>query len=233
MIFHHEMRRCGLMLGAIFIGLSNGYSAAGVTVGDPAHPAGLAAAIQTAYAEGARDITIAPGAYDLPASNQPATLLLDGWEQAAIHLSGVTLVFVDLQHRPVLLRRCQGVTLDGGTLRFAQPAFTQGRIVTMGQDEKGSYCDWKVDAGYTRDIDPLHSDFNTVDQATRLLKVGTGDWGPTASDRSGDDVFSASLYPLTRSACGGRRLAGDAGQGGIKRGAAGPLRGLYGDPYGS
>ena len=38
------------------------------------------------------------------------------------------------------------VTWDGGNLRFAQPAYTQGRVIAISSAAAGNYCDWKARA---------------------------------------------------------------------------------------
>jgi hypothetical protein len=146
-----------------------------VTVGNPQDGANLPVALAAAYAQGARDITIAPGVYDLPSINHRDTILLTQWRDATVHAAGATLIFEELKRCPVHLDRCANVTWDGGTLRFAQPSSTQGRVTTKGADARGDYFDWKVDAGYAKDLGAGKKTFVVVDQATRQLKVNTGD----------------------------------------------------------
>ncbi len=148
--------------------------AAGVVVGDPANPGALGQAILNAHTGGATDITINPGAYSIPSSERHETILFEGWTDTTIHATGATLIFEGLTHDPLTFRNCRHVTWDGGTLRFAQPAFTQGRIAAIGSDAKGKYCDWKIDAGYPTALQP-GAWYNVVDQTTRKLKVGVGD----------------------------------------------------------
>ncbi|MGO9108272.1 MAG: right-handed parallel beta-helix repeat-containing protein [Thermoguttaceae bacterium] len=143
-------------------------------VGDPAQSAALPAALLTAYQQGARDLTIAPGTYKLPNADRNGIQLV-GWHDATIHAIGVTIIFEDAAHRPVLLKGCSNVLLEGATLQFAGISFTQGRIKAIGADAKGKYCDWQIDAGYPTNIRPNRSTFNVIDRQTRLLKVGTGD----------------------------------------------------------
>ncbi|MCU0982682.1 MAG: right-handed parallel beta-helix repeat-containing protein [Pirellulaceae bacterium] len=141
-----------------------------------------------AYAGGARDITIAPGTYVLPATGRSAVELVS-WKSARIQARGVTIVFEELAHRPVYLRDCENVTLEGAVLRFATPAFTQGRIVAMGCDDRGDYLDWQIDAGYPANLDPVKSTFDVADQSTRLIKAGTGDVGFHEGEPLGDGRF--------------------------------------------
>ena len=152
-------------------------AARAVAVGDPADPAALGPALRAAYAAGARDITVRPGTYAMPVDARADAVLLDGWRDATVVADGVTLVFADYRHRAVRLRRCANVTIRGATLRFAVPAFTQGRIVGLGADERGPWCDWQVDAGYPADPAELEQTYNLIDSATRLIKAATSDVG--------------------------------------------------------
>jgi hypothetical protein len=175
--------------------LSATASANATTVGDPANPAGLADAIRDAHSKGATDITIAPGLYDLPSRKPDDTIVLDKWTDTTIHADGVTLVFEELDRRPVHFRDCKNVSWHGGTLRFAKPAFTQGRVTAIGQDHDGNFCDWEIDAGYATNFDPAKACFNTVDPTTRVLKVGTGDFGPRKFETVSPRVFRLH-YPM-------------------------------------
>ena len=160
-----------------------------VTVGNPAEAAQLPSALLAAYAGGARDITISPGIYVLPATGRN-TIELISWKNVRAQARGVTLVFEELTRRPVYLRDCDGVTLEGAVLRFARPAFTQGRIVEMGRDDRGDYLDWRIDAGYSTDLDPVKSTFDVADQRTRLIMADTGDVGSGSARRSATGVFA-------------------------------------------
>ena len=159
-----------------------------VTVGNPAEAAQLPAALQAAYSGGAREITIAPGIYVIPASGRSAIELIS-WSNAHIRAKGVTIVFEELAHRPFSLQRCEGVTLEGAVLRFASPAFTQGRILALGRDDRGDYLDWQIDAGYPASLDPVKSTFDVADQKTRRIKPGTGDVGFRESEPLGNRRF--------------------------------------------
>jgi Right handed beta helix region len=166
-----------------------------VTIGDPQQPANLPQAIVQAHAAGANDITIAPGTYDLPAGGHGA-IVLSQWRDATIHADGVTLIFEDVSSRPVTLQDCARVTWDGGLLRFSRPAFTQGRIVQMGSDTAGKWCDWQIDDGYPTNNDAVTA-YDIVDPQTRQLKTNTGDWTPQSSKPTGDRLFRLS-YPLNQ-----------------------------------
>jgi hypothetical protein len=182
--------RCVLSVGlALFCGRADGLASpsANVLIGDPAKGADLPAAILKAYAGGARDITIAPGTYHLPRTGRNA-IELNSWTNTVIHARQVTILFEELGKTPVTLNRCGHVTLEGATLLFAEPSFTQGRIAAAGQDDRGKYFDWQIDAGYPI-FDPAKSCFDVVDQRTRLLKPGTGDLGCEKAESIGKGLF--------------------------------------------
>ena len=174
---------------ALWLGFEGMATASTVTVGDPQHPADLPAALVAAHTAGAADITIAPGVYDLP-----STISLSRWSDTVIHANGVTLVFGDPSHTPVVFEGCTRVTWDGGTIRYAHPAFTQGRIIAIASDANGPYLDWQIDAGYATEFE-RGRDLNIVDQKTRLLKVGTTDWTPKAIDALTPGRFRLHLSP--------------------------------------
>lgn len=156
-------------------------------IGNPAAGAALPGAILHAYASGAREITIAPGTYRIPPTGKCA-LELRNWKHAAIHAAGVTLIFAELGQRPIRLNHCDGVTLEGATLRFAEPSFTQGRVKALGADAQGKYLDWQIDAGYPV-FDPRKSCLDVADQNTRLIKTGTGDFDCQSTESLGNGRY--------------------------------------------
>ena len=178
------------MLAAVPPALSAG------VVGDPAQPAALPAALLAAYNQGGRDITIAPGTYMLPDMRRNS-IEWTAWSNATIHAQGVTIIFADADHRPVLLNRCHNILIEGATLQFAGISFTQGRVKALGTDAKGKYCDWQIDAGYPTNIRPAKSTFNVIDRQTRLLKVGTGDCDAREAESLGPGLFRLR-HPLRR-----------------------------------
>ena len=179
--------RIAVLLGILTSTASAADETAGktVTLGDPTAAPLLPTALQEAYTSGARDITIAPGNYILPATGRSAISLVE-WKNVLVHARGVTLIFEELAHRPFSLQRCEGVTLDGASLQFATPAFTQGRILAIGRDDKGDYFDWQIDDGYSATLDVAKSTFDVADQHTRRLKFGTGDIGFATSEPLAD-----------------------------------------------
>ena len=145
-----------------------------VMVGEPGNPAALAAAIVEAYSKGARDITIAPGTYVLPATGTNG-IELKGWTQAVLRCKEVTIIFKETAHRPILLSGCSHVAMEDAVLQFSTISYTQGRVTAIAEDDKGRYVEWRIDTGYAADIDPVRATFNVIDHTTRLLRVGTGD----------------------------------------------------------
>jgi hypothetical protein len=184
------------------------------TVGSPAAPADLPRELSNAYANGAHEITITPGTYTLPATGS-ISIDLNGWKDATIHAKGVTVVFEELGHRPVRLSHCERVTFEGATLRFAKPAFTQGRIVAMGKEASGDYIDCRIDAGYPPELD---GSLDIADAGTRLIKPGTGDFGCEKSEelssgllrlhgvRGGIGTATVNDWIFTRSKAGGSTI---------------------------
>jgi hypothetical protein len=162
--------------------------AATTLVGDPRTPNALPQAILDAHAHGASDITIAPGTYDITSQNHGGSIALDGWADTTIHAAGVTLVFEQLSHAGVLFRHCRHVTWDGGTLRFAQPAFTQGRVESITSDAGGVVSTWHLDAGYPTKLQD-GCWVNVVDPATRRLKMGVGDRGTGRIEQVSTDAL--------------------------------------------
>ena len=125
------MRRCSTihLVSAVFVlvGGANIFAqTAAVSVGDPQKPADLPQAISDAYGHGGRDITIAPGIYHLPSRHHEDTIVMDRWRDATIHAAGATLIFEEVDRRPLSFRKCKNVIWDGGTLLFIHPLFHAG-----------------------------------------------------------------------------------------------------------
>ncbi len=133
----------------------------------------------------------------MPSRNQQDTISLRGWQNAVIHANGVTLIFEEVEHRPVFMENGDNVTWQGGILRFVHPAFTQGRITAISSDAAGDYCDLQIDAGYSPEFNLNTTPFDIVDHATRLLKVNTSDWAPASHEQTGPGLFRLH-YPHDR-----------------------------------
>lgn len=176
--------------GTLFaiIALLAGHATFAVDVGNPEKPADLPRALAETYSGGAREIVIRPGTYLLPGTGKD-TLLFERWQDARISAAGVTLIFEELNHRPVRFDRCSNVTFKGAVLRFVSHACSQGRITAAGADRDGPYCDWQIDAGYPSELARLGKTLNLVDQKTRLIKAGTSDIGYKAIAPLGPGLY--------------------------------------------
>ena len=170
-----------------------------VTVGNPKDPGALAGAVADAYKNGARSIVIKPGIYVLPSTGHSA-LEMHGWHDAAISASGVTLIITDLtwDHNVFDLRDCVNVTVQGPLLSQNKVTAYQGRVIAVGTADDGkATCDFRPDAGYP--VPPavpkgtkggfLGGDVNIVDQKTRRLKLGCGDFYGVPGEDLGNGTF--------------------------------------------
>ena len=188
-----------------------------VTVGDPRDPGALAQAVSDAYKGGARRIVIKPGVYTLPDVGHTA-FALDGWRDAVLSAYGVTLIVTDLKqgHNVSELNRYAGVILRGPTLSQSSITSYQGRVVAMGQDDKGkAYCDWKPDVGYP--VPPAgaatfaQGDANVVDAKTRRLKLGVGDFYGAPMEALAGGTFRIHFRQATENFSVGDWLVGRYG----------------------
>jgi len=181
------MRDLKQAIPALFLALCSA-SAQAAIVGDPAHPENLAQSLYSVYDHGDRQISIQPGTYQLPATAKDA-IVLDHLKNTKIQAQGVVLIFDEPKHNPVHIIHCDHLTFEGATLRLAVAPDTQGRIRKIDSDAKTTWCDWQVNTGYRTDIDPIKMTYNVVDAQTRLLRVETGDLGPSASEKIAPDTF--------------------------------------------
>ncbi len=136
-------------------------------VGDPGRPVALREAIMAAYRSGAREITIAPGIYVIPAA-----LAFSGLQDAKISAYHVELAVDSPDSGAVLFENCQNVTFEGAVLRYTKPHTGQARILEIGKDEEGSYCDVQFEPGYPPDATFKIS--GLIDGATLLPKADGG-----------------------------------------------------------
>jgi len=157
-------------------------------VGTPSNPAGLQAAIQSAYNSGAAGVTIAPGTYNLPV---PSGWYLDfnNMHDFVIDAYNVKLVMADEAWSAIHFGNCANVTMQGAYITVARPSFTQGTITAANVDGTGPYYDVQLDAGYPRDftssthwsIPSYLGDGNLFDKNTRKWKTGINDIGVTSA----------------------------------------------------
>ena len=152
-----------------------------VTVGDPGDAAALPAQLQAAYDAGERQISIAPGTYQLPYGDKDV-FHLTGWKNATISAVGVTLISAEFawERNLFVLDKCENVTLQGPTLSQTELSFYQGVITFVGKNADGKeVVDWKPDEGYpVPATGDSKIDCFVANRATRRLKPGVGDfWG--------------------------------------------------------
>lgn len=163
-------------------------TASAVVIGNPANPADLQKQLTEAYNNGARNLTIRAGTYIMPDSDA-CGIVLPNWTNAVVHADGVTMIFEGPAHWPFLLKQCDHVTVEGAILRFAKPAFTQGKITALGRDAQGTTLDWRIDTGYPANVDPLKWCLDVVDHTTRLIRAGTGDFGGSTFETLAPGLF--------------------------------------------
>ena len=142
------------------------------TVGNPADPAGLPAAIQSAYAAGSRKIVLTPGKYTLPGGTDRASLTIRNLKNAEVDAYKVELAMTDLKDC-VVFENCQNVVFRGATVHYAVPHTGQGKILALGSDTEGNYYDVQLDAGYPQDAD--FKGAYIIDPVTRHFKPGNSD----------------------------------------------------------
>jgi hypothetical protein len=177
-----------LLAGTALPGYVSAQAQNTLIVGDPHHSAELPAAILDAYNHGARDITITPGTYLIPATGKNS-IELARWKDATIRFSGSTLVFEEINNRPIMLSGCNNVTIENATLQFLGISYTQGCIKEMGRDANGKYLDWQICDGYPTDVIASQTTFNVIDRGTRLLRIGTGDCGAGQAASTGSGRY--------------------------------------------
>lgn len=115
-------------------------------VGDPAHPEMLQEAIAAAYQDGTRELAITPGVYTLQTA-----LALRGLQDLAISAYQVELSIDSSTSGALVLENCHGVAVRGLTLHYASPHTGQAKILAVGSDGEGDYCDVELEPGYPAD----------------------------------------------------------------------------------
>ena len=178
-------------LVALFAILAPSAHAQSATVGEPSNPGALAGELQTAYNNGARNITINSGIYTMPALGS-TNVPLNKWSNATISAYNVTIINSDnsWNDNNIELNGCNNVTFEGATLsQTAQTAY-QGLITNISQDSSGNnLVYWTLDTGYpapdtTSGITP-----NIVDGGSRTLKYGVGDYYNLPTDTLGSGNY--------------------------------------------
>ena len=157
------------------------------------------AMVRDALQKGAHRVVIPPGVYRLaPVEGQRVIWTVNGAKDAQIVADGVTLIGTVLT-RAVDFENCTDVTLQGLTVDYDPLPFTQGTIVSVGQDKNS--VDVKIHAGYP--VQP-YSRIDVVDPATRYRKTGMPFlWGTTAV------LVGSDVVRITRSGVGKIAAPGD------------------------
>lgn len=117
-----------------------------VTVGNPREPKLLQEAVLAAYRGGSRNIIVSPGVYVIP-----GVLAFSGLEDAEISAYQVELAVDSADSGAVVFDQCRNVTFKGATLRYTKPHTGQARILNIGHDEEGAYCDLQLEPGFPAD----------------------------------------------------------------------------------
>lgn len=183
------MRLRSIVLAGSALALSS-LHAQPVQVGDPRKGDELVQSLMLARSMGYAEYTIAPGTYHLHNG-----FVLQGWKDTTIHAQGVVIVFEQVDQRPIRLEHCSHVTWDGGTYRFARPAFTQGKVLAIHNEGRDRVVVWQPDAGYPTNLDPKVKVFDIVDKKTRQLKMNTGDWPYSSIAPAAKGQFQIRLRP--------------------------------------
>jgi hypothetical protein len=142
-------------------------------VGDPGHPEQLQSAIETAVAQGEREIRITPGVYHMPHNSDFASLALHSMSDVSIDAEGVEIVIHDVSKVGVGFYDCSNVSFSGATIHYYAPQTSQGVIEDFGENAKGKYYDILIDQGF-----PQNADFRlstVMDTESGEFKSGTYD----------------------------------------------------------
>ena len=105
--------------------------------------------VSDAYASGAKEVTIPKGVYKIK-QTRTAHLTLDGMKDFTINAYGVTLIFDKHYGRGVQMMGCDNITINGLTVDYEEPLFTQAKIV--GIDPDGFYFDMEIEDGYYKNL---------------------------------------------------------------------------------
>jgi hypothetical protein len=189
-------------------------------VGDTNNPAGLGAAIVSAYDRGDRAITINPGTYIMPYLGGAPVVALNNMTDLVLNAYDVTIIKDGTDSwasSAFELVACSNVTIAGAYLTQSFPSTYQGRIVAKGVTGEGhNYFDWKIDAGYPAPNDGSILPFNFVDASTRLLRVGFGDYWNIPVTDIGDNTFRVDFGGTSLASLVTNDFAVSRGQGSFK-----------------
>jgi hypothetical protein len=138
-----------------------------ILVGDPAVPEKLQDDILAAYFAGHRHIAIKPGIYVIS-----GPIGFTGLQDAEISAYGVELAVDHVDRGALILERCRNVVFKGATLRHTRPRTGQAKIIALGEDGEGDYCDIQLEPGFPEDA--TFKITGVVDGTTLLPKSDGG-----------------------------------------------------------
>lgn len=147
--------------------LSVAYAESPATIGNPVAPEALQGQIMDAYDRGERKITVTPGVYVLT-----SPLTLREVKDAEISAYGVEIAVDHPSSGALMLENCQGVQFKGAVLRYARPHTGQAKILAIGADDEGEYCDIQLEPGFPKDA--TFAIAAVVDGSTLLPKTDGG-----------------------------------------------------------
>jgi hypothetical protein len=181
----HRLSQVLLILGIAF--------GTGIALNAQTQPAGgLQEFITESYRAGQRRIVVPRGTYRISPPRQGSHLQFYGLTDLVIDAHGVYLVFTDQTRGGIEFHDCRNLRLEGATISYEVPPFTQGVVIGIGPG--GNWYDIQIDTGYPSDLDnPVHFPAASVaylfDRQTRLLKPATYDLSGKRTDRLGPGRF--------------------------------------------
>jgi hypothetical protein len=138
--------------------------------------------VARALAGGKRKAVIPPGVYR-GRVNGNVFLTIEGARDLTLIATGVTLI-CEKQTRAMNIRNCRDLTLQGLTVDYDPPPFTQGTITAV--DPADQWVDVKIHKGYPM---KAYARIDLVDRKTRHRKYGMPFlWGTKAELRPGGIV---------------------------------------------
>jgi hypothetical protein len=147
--------------------------------------------INQAIESGVRHVRIQPGTYRLD-----ERLLIREANNLTIDATGVKLIFTVSDMKPILIARCNDLTLKGLTIDFDPLPFVQGPVTRIKPDQ--GYFEMEIEAGYP-DIDRTYIRKRTA----HVFDPETGYWEAGASNKIAQRIKilsprSARLFVLDR-----------------------------------
>lgn len=162
--------------------------------------------VADAIKKGEKRIIIAPGTYRIAPKGGGELWALSGVKDTEIIADGVTLVGTTLM-RAISFHRCSGVKLQGLTIDYDPLPFTQGEVISLGEDS--NHIDVKLHAGYPR---KPYSRIDIIDPKTHFRKKGMPFLWGTKAEMIGDDVVRVKLNGITKATQVGDLVSLSTGQ---------------------